>query len=161
MYAKKLLNKVMLMLFNRSIRAVNENMGEVRVKVKLTNAVDEELVNRGLLNPSQLRVYETEALVDTGAVRTVIPLSVVQQLGLRIRGEQKAKYADGREELIGLTGPVIIKLEGRETTEATLVTGDEVLIGQTVLETLDFHVDCKNQRLIPNPAHPDYPVLRV
>jgi len=161
MYAKTLLNKVMLMLFNRSIRVVNENMGEVRVKVKLTNAVDEILVNRGLLNPTQLRLCETQALIDTGAVRTVLPMSIVQQLGLKIRGQQTAKYADGREEVIGLTEPVIIEIEGRETTEAALVTGDEVLIGQTVLETLDLHVDCKNQRLIPNPDHPDYAVLRV
>ncbi len=149
------------MLFNRFLRAINENMGEVRVKVKLTNAVDEVLVNRGLLNPNQLRLCETEALVDTGAVRTVLPMSIVQQLGLRIRGQQKAKYADGREELVGLTEAVLIELEGRETTEAALVTGDEVLIGQTVLETLDLHVDCKNQRLIPNPDHPDYSVLRI
>lgn len=147
--------------FNRSISVVSEKMGEVRVQVKLTNAVDEILVNRGLLNPNQLRVCETQALVDTGAVRTVIPMRIVQQLGLKIRGQQIAKYADGREEAVGLTEPVIIELEGRQTTEVTLVTGDEVLIGQTVLETLDLLVDCKNQRLIPNPAHPDYPVLRV
>ena len=147
--------------FNRSIPVVSEKMGEVRVQVKLTNAVDEELVSRGLLNPNQLRVCETQALVDTGAVRTVLPMAIVQQLGLRIRGQQIAKYADGREEMVGLTGAVIIEIEGRETTEAALVTGDEVLIGQTVLETLDLLVDCKNQRLIPNPAHPDYPVLRV
>ena len=147
--------------FNRSISVVSEKMGEVRVQVKLTNAVDEELVSRELLNPNQLRVCETQALVDTGAVRTVIPIQIVQQLGLRIRGQQIAKYADGREEMVGLTGAVIIEIEGRETTEAALVTGDEVLIGQTVLETLDLLVDCKNQRLIPNPAHPDYPVLRV
>ena len=147
--------------FNRSIDAVSESMGEVRVHVKLTNAVDEILVNRGLLNPNQLRVYETQALVDTGAVRTVLPMAIVQQLGLRIRGQQIAKYADGREEAVGLTEPVIIEVEGRETTEAALVTGDEALIGQTVLETLDLLVDCQNQRLIPNPAHPDYPVLRI
>ncbi len=147
--------------FNRSDRVVNESMGEVRVQVKLTNAVDEVLVNRGLLNPNQLRIYETQALVDTGAVRTVLPMDIVQQLGLRIRGQQLAKYADGRQEAVGLTEPVIIEVEGRETTEAALVVGDEVLIGQTVLETLDLHVDCKNQRLIPNPAHPDHPVLRI
>ncbi len=88
-------------------------------------------------------------------------MSIVQQLGLKIRGQQTAKYADGREEVIGLTEPVIIEIEGRETIEAALVTGHEVLIGQTVLETLDLHVDCKNQRLIPNPDHPDYAVLRI
>lgn len=146
---------------NRSNPATTEPMGAVRVKVKLTNAIDEALVSRGMLNPNLLRVYETEALVDTGAVRTVLPMSVVQQLGLRIRGQQIAQYANGTQEAVGVTEPVIIELEGRETTEATLVTGDIVLIGQTVLETLDLLVDCKNQRLIPNPAHPDYPVLRI
>ena len=146
---------------NRSNHTVRENMGAVRVQVKLTNAVDEELVNRGLLNPTLLRVCETQALVDSGATRTVLPSSIVQQLGLRIRGQEIAQYADGRQEVVGLTGPVIIELLGRETIEATMVTGDEVLIGQTVLETLDLLVDCKNQRLIPNPTHPDQPVLRV
>ena len=119
--------------------AVSENMGPVRVQVKLTNAVDEELVNRGLLNPALLRVYETQALVDSGATRTALPMSVVQYLGLRIRGQEIAKYADGRQEAVGLTGPVIIEVLGRETIEAAMVTGDEVLIGQTVLETVDSH----------------------
>lgn len=137
------------------------SMGAVHVKVKLTNAIDEELVNRGLLNPELLRVCETEALVDTGAVRSVLPVAIVEQLGLRIRGEQTARYANGSEESVGVTGPVIIEIVGRETIEAALVTGDIVLIGQTVLETLDLLVDCKNQRLVPNPANPDYPVLRV
>lgn len=140
---------------------IDESMGAVHVKVKLTNAIDEELVNRGLLNPKLLRVYETEALVDTGAVRTVLPMAIVEQLGLRIRGEQTARYANGTEESVGVTGPVIIEIEGRETIEAALITGDIVLIGQTVLETLDLLVDCKNQQLIPNPANPDHPVLRV
>lgn len=151
----------MMISFNRSNHVVSESMGEVRVQVKLTNAIDEALVNRGLLNPTQLRVYETQAFVDSGAVRTVLPMPIVQQLGLRIRTQQVAKYADGREETVGLTEPIIIELEGRETIEAALVTGDEVLIGQTVLETLDLLVDCRNQRLVPNPANPDYPVLRV
>lgn len=147
--------------FNRSNHLVSQSMGAVRVQVKLTNAIDEALVNRGLLNPTQLRVHKTQALIDTGAVRTILPMNIVQQLGLRIRTQQIARYADGREEAVGVTEPVIIELEGRETIEATLVVGDEVLIGQTVLETLDLLVDCKNQRLVANPANPDHPVLRV
>lgn len=146
---------------NRANSAANQPMGAVRVKVKLTNAIDEALVSRGMLNPNMLRVYETEALVDTGAVRTVLPMSIVEQLGLRIRGKQIAQYANGSEESIGVTEPVIIELVGRETTEATLVTGNIVLIGQTVLETLDLLVDCRNQRLLPNPEHPNYPVMRI
>ncbi|MCC3573212.1 MAG: clan AA aspartic protease [Microcoleus sp. PH2017_40_RAT_O_B] len=140
---------------------ISKNMGAVRVKVKLTNAIDEELVKRGLLNPNLLRVYEAEALIDSGAVRTAIPLEVCEHLGLRIRSQEIAKYADGRQETVGLTGPILIELEGRETIEAAMVLGDMVLIGQTVLETLDLLVDCKNQRLVPNPENPERPVLRV
>jgi clan AA aspartic protease len=140
---------------------ISKNMGAVRVKVKLTNAIDEELVKRGLLNPNLLRACEAEALIDTCAVRTALPAHVVQHLGLRIRSHQIVKYADGRQEKVGVTGPVIVQLEGRETIEAVMVLGDTILIGQTVLETLDLLVDCKNQRLIPNPEHPEKPVLRV
>ncbi len=136
-------------------------MGAVRVKVKLTNAIDEELVTRGLLAPSLLREYEVDGLVDTGAVSLVIPMQLVEQLGLRIRGQRMAQYANGSEEMIGVTGPVIIECEGRETVVEALVVGNEVLIGQVVLEQTDLLVDCKNQRLIPNPEHPNYPVAMI
>ena len=136
-------------------------MGEVRVKAKLTNAVDEELVRRGMLQPTQVRTYDAEALVDTGAVRTVLPQHVVDRLGLTMRGQRVAEYADGRKDVGGITGPLVIDLEGRDTLEEALVLGDEVLIGQTVLEKLDLFVDCQRQRLVPNPAHPDQPVSKV
>ena len=136
-------------------------MGAVRTTVKLTNTVDEELVNWGVLARRLLRQQETVALVDTGAVSLVMPLEMVQQLGLRIRGQQRAQYADGREEMVGVTGPVIVEWEGRQTIEDALIMGNEVLIGQVVLEKLDLLVDCKNQRLIPNPAHPDCPVVEI
>ena len=121
---------------DRNLSQITKNMGAVRVKVKLTNAIDEELVKRGLLNPNLLRIYEAEALIDTGAVRTAIPVEICEHLGLRIRSQEIAKYADGRQETVGLTGPVIVEIAGRETIEAAMVLGDIVLIGQTVLETL-------------------------
>ncbi|MEG3939189.1 MULTISPECIES: clan AA aspartic protease [unclassified Microcoleus] len=146
---------------DRNWSQITKNMGAVRVKVKLTNAIDEGLVSRGLLKPNLVRVYEAEALIDTGAVRTAIPVEVCEHLGLRIRSQEIAKYADGRQETVGLTGPMIIEMAGRETIEAAMVLGDIVLIGQTVLETLDLLVDCKNQRLVPNPENPERAVLRV
>jgi clan AA aspartic protease len=136
-------------------------MGEVRVKAKLTNAADEALVRRGLLKPEQIRTYEADVLVDTGATPTVLPAEVVSRLGLGIRGQRVAEYADGRKEAVGLTEPVIIELAGRDTAEEAMVLGDEVLIGQTVLEKLDLFVDCQGRRLVPNPAHPDEAVSRV
>lgn len=136
-------------------------MGAVRVKVRLTNAVDEGLVRRGMLRPEQVRTYEADALVDTGAVRTVLPPDVASHLGLGEFGQQVVQYADGRTEAVRLTEPVSIELEGRRTVEAALVLGDELLIGQTVLETLDLFVDCHGRRVIRNPAHPDQAVTPV
>jgi clan AA aspartic protease len=136
-------------------------MREVRVKAKLTNAGDEILVRRGMLKPEQVRTCEVDALVDTGATRTVLPQEVVSRLGLGIRGQLVARYADGRKEAVGMTEPVIIELSGRDTAEEAMVLGDEVRIGQTVLEKLDLFVDCDGRRLVPNPAHPNGPVTRV
>jgi hypothetical protein len=72
-----------------------------------------------------------------------------------------AQYADGRQEPVGVTNPLFIEIAGRDTTEECLVLGDEVLIGQTVLEKTDLLVDCANQCVMPNPAHPDEPVLKI
>lgn len=136
-------------------------VGAVRPNVKLLNATDEVMVRRGVLSPRLLREFETQALVDTGALTLVIPPEIAEQLGLRIWGQQIARYANGFEEPIGVTEPVTIVCQGRRTSVEALVVGDEVLIGQVVLELLDLLPDCKNQRLIPNPANPDYPVAII
>ena len=136
-------------------------MAEIRTRVRLTNAFDEELVRQGQIEKDQVRAYEADALVDTGAVRSVIPVHVVQRLGLAVRGQRVAEYADGRKDAVDVTGAVIFEILGRDTLEEAFVLGDEVLIGQTVLEKLDLLADCVNQRLVPNPAHPDQPVTKV
>lgn len=136
-------------------------MGEVRVRVKLANALDRALVRRGELEPSQVHVYEADALVDTAAVRCVLPPFVADRLGLERVGQRVAENADGRQEEVDLTEPFTLEVMGREELEDAMVLGDEVLIGQTALEKLDLVVDCHGQRLIPNPAHPDQPVSKV
>ena len=136
-------------------------MGEVRIKVKLTNAVDEALVRRGKLSTNEIRIYETDAMVYTGAVSSVVPTHVAQRLGLEARGRRVAEYAAGRQDIVDVTEPLIVECIGRDTLEEALILGDEVIIGQTVLEKLDLLIDCANRRLIPNPAHPDQPVLKV
>jgi hypothetical protein len=118
-------------------------MGAVRVTAKLTNAGDEVLVRRGLLQPHEVRTCEVDALVDTGAVRTVLPQEIAARLGLGIEGQLVAQYADGRSEAVNLTEPVRVELAGRN------------------LEKLDLFVDGEGRRLIPNPAHPDGAVFRV
>ena len=85
----------------------------------------------------------------------------MDQLGLQAVGKKVAEYADGRQEIVDRTEPVLIEIAGRDTFDEALVLGDEVLIGQTVLEKIDMLVDCTNRRLVPNPAHPDQPVSKV
>ncbi len=136
-------------------------MGEIRVKVLLTNATDEALHRRKKLKKSQIRRYEADAMVDTGAVRSVIPAHVMEQLGVMTRGQRVVEYADGRKDTVEVTEPIIFEILGRNTQDEALVLGDEVLIGQTVLEKLDLLADCANHRVIPNPAHPDQPVTKV
>ncbi len=136
-------------------------MGAIHTKVKLTNAVDEALARRGQLDTANIRVYEAQALVDTGAIASVVPVHVLEQLGLETRGHRVAEYADGRLDVVGISEAIVFEILGRNTLEEALVLGDEVLIGQTVLEKLDLRADCANQRVIPNPAHPDQPVSKV
>jgi len=136
-------------------------MGEVRVKAKLTNAIDEALVRRGMLKPEEVRTYEADALVDTGSVRCVLPPHVVNRLGLSMIGQRVAEYADGRLQAVGITEAFTLRLLDREELENAMVLGDEMIIGQTALEKMDLFVDPINRRLVPNPAHPDQPVSKV
>lgn len=136
-------------------------MGEVRVKVKLTNSFDESAARRGQIRQDEIRMYEADALVDSGAVSSVVPANVMEQLGVLSIGNRIAEYADGRKDRVILTEPITFDIVGRITTENAMVLGDEVIIGQTILEVLDMQVDCRNRILIPNPAHPDQPVVKI
>ena len=136
-------------------------MGEVRIRISLTNAVDEGMARRGRLGPEEVHTEETEAIVDTGAVSCVLPRRVVERLGLMPAFRTDAVYADGRREEVDVSEPVLIEIMGRKVYEECLILGDEVLIGQTALETADLQVDCRSRTLRPNPEHPDRPVLPV
>ena len=134
-------------------------MGEIRVKVRLTNAGDIAIARRGMMDPKTVRFVDTEAVVNTGAVRTVIPISIMKRLGIEEVDQTVAEYADGRKETVPMTEPIRVDIMERWTSEEALVLGDEVLIGQTVLEKLDLLADCTNRRLIP--VHLNQPVSKV
>lgn len=133
----------------------------IKVKVKLTNSVDESLVDRGFLEPEQIHVDETEAIVDRSNVHSALPVDLVEKLGLDIWRKQVIQFADGREKIVEFTDPVKFQVGDRQAIVETMVAGDEVAIGRVALELLDMVVDGENQRLIPNPAHPNRPVFRI
>lgn len=142
------------------IRRVAE-MSEVQVDTRLTNMSDWELARKAKLPESDMRSVICQAVVDTGAVMSVVPQNVVDSLGLEVARSATVRMAGGASEKVGVVHGLLVSILDRETEENACVMGDEVLIGQTVLEKLDLLVDCANQRVIGNPEHPDGPLLRV
>ena len=136
-------------------------MGQVHVRVVLTNHREAVMAQFGQLDMNRVHHYETEALIDSGATRSVIPSAVADRLGLfRIR-RTDAQYADSRVEEVDVTEAVMVEILGRETAILPMVLGEHVLLGVTVLEELDLMVDCKRNQLVPYQGTLDQPVFRV
>jgi clan AA aspartic protease len=136
-------------------------MGQVHVQVVLTNYREAVLARLGQFDVSQVHRYETEALIDTGAVQSVIPSAVADRLGLMRLRRTDAQYADGRIEEVDLAEVVIIEMLGRQIEITPIVLGEHVLLGVMVLEGLDLMVDCHSNRLVPSQGTWDQPVFRV
>ncbi len=136
-------------------------MGQVHVRIVLTNHREAVMARLGQLDTSRVHRYETEALLDTGAVRSTIPAAVAERLGLFRLRKTDAKYADGRVEEVDMTEALTIEMLGRETETSPMVLGEQVLLGVTVLEELDLMVDCNRNRLVPYQGTWDQPVFRV
>ena len=136
-------------------------MGQVPTHVILTNYRQAIMARLGQLTPAEVHRYETEALIDTGATRCVLPPAVADRLGLLRLGHPVAQYADGRLDEVDVTEALTIEILGRDMVTTAMVLGEQILLGVTVLEELDLLVDCTRQRLIPHPDRPDQPVFRV
>ena len=59
-------------------------MGLVMTKVKITNMLDRQLAERGLIPSESIRQVEIEALADTGAIPMAIPEDVAELLGASV-----------------------------------------------------------------------------
>lgn len=130
-------------------------------KLTLTNNTDLDKLEEGLIDAAAVRRLEIDALVDTGATMLVLPVDVVDALGVRRSGTRKVKYADGRVEAVPWVGGVRIEILGREMTCDALVVpeGATPLIGQIPLEGLDLVVDPKSRDVRVNPESPDAPLM--
>ena len=112
-------------------------MGHVRVPVRIINPFDE----------NQL-VDIPNALIDTGATRTLIPRMVAEQIGLQLAGDREVRTAEGVQRL--QRAAAIVELQGEETFGDVWIsdTFPGVLIGVVTLESLGLAVDPTNQRLV-------------
>lgn len=124
-------------------------MGEVRAKVKLTNFGDTILAELNHLSPEKIRIEEADCLVDSGAVEILLPMELVEKLGLKLIDKRLVRYADERIEELGMYGGFELELLGRKDIFSCFggKYGSEPLLGQVVLEKLDLIVDCARQTL--------------
>ncbi len=130
-------------------------MGKVNVRIKLTNLLDLGARHRKL-SVAQPRTVEVEALVDTGATRLYLKPSVIQALGLEKMDEVISQTTNGPKQR-SVYESVRLEVQGRFGDFNVVDIGENVpnLLGQIPLEYLDFVVDSKNCKLIPNPEHGD------
>ena len=126
-------------------------MGKVIVKLRLTNLGDLLLKQRQIVE-GEPRVTEAEVLVDTGATGLALKPSVIKALGLRKQETRRVSTVTGRA-FINRYEPVRVDLMDRygnfDVTEIPETVPN--LLGQIPLEEMDFVVDPKRRRLIPNP----------
>ena len=91
---------------------------------------------------------EFRGLVDTGSTYTIVPASVLEEMGIRRATSDLFEYADGRVERKD-TGIAIVTIDGREGgTQVTFGPEDtEPILGVHALEALGLVVDPVNERL--------------
>jgi clan AA aspartic protease len=138
-------------------------VGQVKVFVELTNTTDLDNFQSEIIAENQVRIHSTEGLIDTGAVLSMLPKEIIEQLGLRYRRKAIVTFADERRDEMEVYGPVSIKIKNREAIIEVLMGPpfSEPLVGQIVLESLDLLVDCTNQTLMVRPESPLLPMLKL
>jgi clan AA aspartic protease len=137
-------------------------MSQLYIPALLRNTREYVLARHGHLPTDQVHTYETaKALIDTGALHTILPQHVATQLGLLLMGYTDATMADGRLVTGEMTEPVTIEILHRQISINALIMGDTVLIGALALEGLDLAVDCARGKLMPNLGTWDQPMFRA
>ena len=94
-----------------------------------------------------------EALVDTGAMFTVIPASVLERLDVRPLRTITVRFDDERAEEWGM-GEVQAELNGRRTPIVCLFGPEDALprIGTHALDAFLLAADPMEQKLVPKEA---------
>ena len=138
-------------------------MGRVMVKVLVENLNDLAGVQAGTLTPDQVRKVEvTDALVDSGVNGLLMPKRLIAQLGLMPLRTRNAMTAGGVVSM-QVYRAARLTIQGRDCILDVTEVGDElpVLIGQILLESMDWVIDMQGQKLISNPAHGGEQMIEV
>lgn len=113
-------------------------MGITEVAVEITNPRD------------QTHWKTLELVADTGAIFSVIPRPVLDQLGIIAYADETFELADGSEIRRPL-GDVFLRIDGKARTVPTIFgePNDTPLLGVTALEILGFTIDPRTRKFEP------------
>ena len=99
-----------------------KNYHEVfRQKVKIINADDQALQRRGYLTQDEVKQMDINFLVDTGAYMLCINEDIQEQIQLPYVSDEEVVLADSSRVKMKIVGPVVIKINNRQTAANTLV----------------------------------------
>ncbi len=110
-------------------------------------------IRAGIANPSRpSKITSIEFLVDTGAVFSIVPASILRKLGIRPHSSRTFTLADGTE-ITRRIGAAIFVL-GKEKAASPVIfgkKGDSPLLGTISLESLGLMLDPLKRVLRPLP----------
>ena len=91
-----------------------------------------------------------DLIADTGAIFSMIPKTVLDQLGISSYADETFYLADGTQ-IRRPMGDVFIRIDGKARTVPTIFgeANDTPLLGVTALEILGFTVDPRTRKLEP------------
>lgn len=113
-------------------------MGFIRVKVRVSNPSDHS------------KYRDCELLVDTGVTFTLIPGTILEEIGIKPDTKFKLKTADGRFiERDGSTVHIEIESKGYKVPVIFGEKEDALVLGVTTLEILGLEVDPITRKLKP------------
>jgi clan AA aspartic protease len=101
-------------------------------------------------DPQGQRFESVQAMVDTGASDTMVPRSILTQLGIEAMERYEFQLADNTVVEYDV-GETRLRIDGRERTVPVIFgpEGTPPLLGATTLEVFRLGVDPVGQRLIP------------
>lgn len=130
-------------------------MGRVVTAIRVENMEDLFAAKRGLIRQKDVRSVEVkEALVDTGATILSLPTRLIKELGLDFKYQRLSETPVGLRK-VKVYSPVRLSVADRECVVdvAEVSNRSPALVGQIPLELMDFVVDPRHGKIIPNPAH--------
>lgn len=138
-------------------------MGLVHAEIELVNGRDVDDFEDGRIAENEIRRITVRMNVDSGAIMLFINENIQHQLGLRTREMRPCQLADGSYIDLPVVWPVMVRFGNRKSVTGALVlpNNTEPLLGAIPMEEMDLLMDPARNRLIPNPAHPNEPVMAL